>query len=140
MRKELDQALCEKYPEIFKDRNAPMNHTAMCWGFDCDDGWRDVIDTLCGRIDAYVKEKQKVSPKFSVVATQVKEKFGTLRFYIYGGDDAIYDMIDAAEHQSGRTCEVCGDPGELHGPSWLKTLCEKHGKEMGYEKFKEEEY
>ena len=48
MRKELDEALCAKYPLIFKDRNENMMNTAMCWGFDHGDGWYNIIDTLCG--------------------------------------------------------------------------------------------
>ena len=47
MREELDAKLVEKYPLLFKDRYAPMNETAMCWGFCCGDGWYDLIDTLC---------------------------------------------------------------------------------------------
>jgi hypothetical protein len=48
MRRELDEALCAKYPLIFKDRNENMQNTAMCWGFSHGDGWYNIIDTLCG--------------------------------------------------------------------------------------------
>jgi hypothetical protein len=48
VRKELDEALCAKYPLIFKDRHANMQTTAMCWGFETGDGWYNIIDTLCG--------------------------------------------------------------------------------------------
>ena len=48
MKKELDEALCAKYPLIFKDRHADMRTTAMCWGLDCGDGWYNIIDVLCG--------------------------------------------------------------------------------------------
>ena len=48
MRKELDEALCAKYPLIFKDRHADMRTTAMCWGLECGDGWYNIIDILCG--------------------------------------------------------------------------------------------
>ena len=48
MKRELDEALCAKYPLIFKDRNADMRTTAMCWGLECGDGWYNIIDTLCG--------------------------------------------------------------------------------------------
>jgi hypothetical protein len=48
MRKELDEALCAKYPLIFKDRHENMQNTAMCWGFETGDGWYNIIDTLCG--------------------------------------------------------------------------------------------
>lgn len=50
MRKELDEALCAKYPLVFKDRNADMRTTAMCWGFECGDGWYNIIDTLCSHL------------------------------------------------------------------------------------------
>jgi hypothetical protein len=48
MRKELDEALCAKYPLIFRDRHENMQVTAMCWGLECGDGWYNIIDTLCG--------------------------------------------------------------------------------------------
>ena len=48
MKRELDEALCVRYPLIFKDRNADMRTTAMCWGLECGDGWYNIIDTLCG--------------------------------------------------------------------------------------------
>jgi len=48
MRRELDEALCAKYPLIFKDRNGDMRTTLMCWGFEVNDGWYNIIDTLCG--------------------------------------------------------------------------------------------
>ena len=56
--------------------------------------------------------------------TQVKEKFGGLRFYIDGGDDEIYGMIGLAESLSYRTCEFCGttkDVGQTQG--WIITCC-----------------
>ena len=48
MKKQLDEALCAKYPLVFKDRHADMRTTAMCWGLDCGDGWYNIIDVLCG--------------------------------------------------------------------------------------------
>ena len=50
MRKELDEALCAKYPLIFRDRNANMQVTAMCWGLCVGDGWYNIIDTLCAHL------------------------------------------------------------------------------------------
>lgn len=55
---------------------------------------------------------------------QVKEKFGGLRFYIGTGSAAISARIDAAEEESFKTCEDCGEPGTLHTErNWLRTLC-----------------
>ena len=50
MRDELDEALCAKYPLIFRDRHAPMQVTAMCWGIGVGDGWYNIIDVLCGHL------------------------------------------------------------------------------------------
>jgi hypothetical protein len=61
-----------------------------------------------------------------VVLIQVKEKFGTLRFYYSGGDDYISGLVAMAESMSGHTCEECGSPGEIRRGGWIKTLCDKH--------------
>ena len=72
-----------------------------------------------------------------VVASQVKEKFGTLRFYYSGGDEVVHGMVDLAESMSGVTCEVCGKPGTVRGGGWIQTLCDEHSDgrepaEMGF--------
>ena len=59
-----------------------------------------------------------------VTLDQVKEKFGTLRFYYSGGDDVIDGMVQLAESMSGVTCEECGNVGERRGGGWVHTYCE----------------
>jgi hypothetical protein len=191
MREELDKKLCEKYPKIFADRNGDMRSTAMCWGFECDDGWYNILDRLCSNIqwhiDSSVKsaeyntkhnamvtaakagdwtlfDEQFVGGTYTpaylqmrkkdilestlrnttivgqVVATQVKEKFGTLRFYYGGGDDVIHGMAGMAESMSGCTCEVCGNVGRQRGGGWIRTLCDEHAEKAGYAILKEEDY
>lgn len=136
MKKELDEALCAKYPKLFRDRNAPMTHTAMCWGFSCGDGWYDIIDRLCDKIQKHCDDIGE-----QTIVIQVKEKFGTLRFYVGGADDYIWNAVADAEQQSAVTCEVCGSPGVAYGGGWILTLCEEHAKERGrteLDKFEEE--
>jgi hypothetical protein len=58
MRQELDEALCAKYPLIFRDRNADMRTTAMCWGLECGDGWYNIIDVLCGLLTSEYRQAQ----------------------------------------------------------------------------------
>lgn len=57
---------------------------------------------------------------------QIKEKYGGLRFYYAPLDDEVDAMVDAAEEQSQRTCEVCGEHGMLRDGGWLQTLCDEH--------------
>ena len=130
MKQELDEKLVEKYPKIFADRFGDMTETAMCWGFECNDGWYNIIDVLCGEIQRYIDFKEKQDdPVEQVVASQVKEKFGGLRFYIEGGDSVTFSLIDFAESMSLRTCEVCGNVGERRGKGWIRTLCDAHDEE-----------
>lgn len=183
MNAELDRALVDKYAKIFKYRNEPVGLTAMGWGFDCGDGWYNIIDQLCSNIQnhinwtrsdrarglifqrallraiqgnrkplekiftfinteksqAYAKTKvdeilkdpnshiKVIKPSCEqVTAVQVKEKFGSLRFYYSGGDNIVKGMVRMAEAMSEVTCEECGAPGELRNGRWIRTLCDTH--------------
>jgi hypothetical protein len=179
MRQELDTLLCEKYPKMMVNRNKNMQETCMCWGFECGDGWYNILNQLMGNIQHHIdwKEKQReyartynematqakagnfdlfeesmkdtvnleykekrlaeiVAGDFrtvpdaipQVTLDQVKEKFGTLRFYYTGGDDEISGMVRMAESMSGVTCEECGNPGERRGGGWIYTACDTHTK------------
>jgi hypothetical protein len=124
MTPEHDKDLYEKYPKIFKDRGASIQESAMSWGFECGDGWYDLINDLCNKIQTYLDANPEVE---QVVAAQVKEKFGSLRFYIDGGDTHIVKMIDEAENKSEKTCEVCGKEGRINRvKGWLSCRCPEH--------------
>ena len=126
MTKELDDKLVEKYPKIFIDRHGDMRQTCMCWGFDCSDGWYFLIDHLCKSIQGYIDSNSHLNIS-QVVATQVKEKFGSLRFYYNGGNDLIQGMVWFAEHLSHYICEECGKEGEVVNKSaWLMCRCPEH--------------
>ena len=174
MKQELDKLLCEKYPKMMVNRNKNMQETCMCWGFECGDGWFNILDQLMGNIQHHIdwKDKQRkwaidynemaaqakagnfdlfeedmkalpndefkekrlaeiVAGDFrklpevipQVTLDQVKEKFGTLRFYYTGGDDYISGMVSLAESMTGVTCESCGNIGERRGGGWVHTYC-----------------
>ena len=77
----------------------------------------------------YEINKLEPKPVPSFKATQIKEKFGTLRFYYSGGDDYINGVINFAENMSCDICEECGDKGKLRNGSWIRTLCDSHSKD-----------
>ena len=140
MKQEYDTYLCTTFPKMFVNRYKPMTETTMCWGFECGDGWFNIIKELCANIQHHIdwkNRKEEVVPQVTV--DQVKEKFGSLRFYFTGGDDYIRGLATMAESMSGVTCEVCGNPGSTLGRGWLTTLCEKHAKEKGIYNNEEEE-
>jgi hypothetical protein len=177
MKPELQQKIFDKYPKMFGDRTKPMNETCMCWGLEVGDGWYNLIDTLCEaltytystsvQVDEEDGKRLGVKPYADsyyfcveppqVIATQVKEKYGTLRFYyreeyneeimslietgkypdlqriIDRYSDYINGIVHFAETASGRTCEATGQSGELHASGgtrsgWLKTLSKEFAK------------
>ena len=130
MSPEKEKILCGKYPKIFKTsefKNEPID----MWGLECDDGWFDLIDVLCSRIQSHVdwrskniQEAEELS-NLQVVAEQIKEKFGGLRFYVSGGDDITEAFISFAETMSMKICETCGNPGKQKSISgWIHTACD----------------
>lgn len=88
--------------------------------FECGDGWFDLLYKLSLKIAKHIEVKKLEN--FGV--SQVKEKYGTLRYYTYYEDDLISQFIEEAERESAVTCEQCGKQGEMRNLSgWYMTLC-----------------
>lgn len=77
--------------------------------------------------DIALSKKLKVTPKLPYIeAVQVKEKYGTLRFYTNHSDDYIDGLIAMAESITSVTCEECGNPGKVRGGGWIYVACDTH--------------
>lgn len=140
MRKDLQEKLFRQYPKIFPERLRRDSQTScMYWGLTCGDGWYSIIENLCGQLQHNTDKND--FPQ--VVAAQVKEKFGGLRFYydLEGGPDerlpksidiggrrimlphrdssyqngVIRGMVAAHESMSYSTCESCGTTDPARG-------------------------
>ena len=70
----------DRFPILFQDGKKDMTQTCMCWGIECPIGWFHIIEQLCTILEFYNMEFTK-NYSIAIVADQVKEKFGTLRFY-----------------------------------------------------------
>ena len=179
MNPELDKKLCEKYPNIFKNRYSDPKSSCISFGIECGDGWYKVIDMLCFAcentystsiyVDAedgiklglkpneYNKEYYFGIESPQVIADQIKEKFGSLRFYyhlefdpklielnvngkypeiekiISRYNDYFDGIVHMAEILSVHTCEITGGEGEMHVSGgnrggWYKTLNREYAK------------
>ena len=73
MNKENTQKLLTDFPKLYEQYYWSPQETSMYRGFDCGDGWFDLIYQLSKKLSA-------IYP--NVRAVQVKEKFGGLRFYV----------------------------------------------------------
>jgi hypothetical protein len=119
----LQNHLIKKYHIFFdylkKDKSDMM--LPIYFGFECGDGWYNILDALMGSIKQY-QEYKKIE---TIKINQIKEKFGTLSFYYSGGDDYIHGLVSMASSMSAITCEDCGttDGVGVTERRWIHICC-----------------
>ncbi len=111
------ELLFKKYEKLFEPEDVRNNPqlSCMCWGFECGDGWFDLVDRALAKLAAL--------PGITTVE-QVKEKYGGLRLYLRSTEDAAYTIEDEAEEESLSICEACGKPGKRNDGGWLSVRCD----------------
>jgi hypothetical protein len=124
MKPEYTELLFRKFPNLYEDHTKTVNQTGICWGFECGDGWFELIYNLSEELEAEIL-KQPAESRELYRATQVKEKFAGLRFYMHYTTREMDYLIREAEHKSWSICEDCGEPGEVRDIFWLFTLCDE---------------
>ena len=131
MDRNLQDKLFKKYPMFFKHKN-DLQQSLMGFGFECGNGWYPLISKLCHDIHKFftteydTKDYQHMVPPYFNVQ-QVKEKFGSLRFYVSSAPTEVFDMIHEAEKKSYYICEECGKEGKKFyrdNLPWIRTLCD----------------
>ena len=75
---DLEQQLYNFGPILYQEKDLSMNQTCMCWGFECPDEWFSLLKDLTIKIEEI---NNKYKGQYEYIAHQVKEKFGSLRFY-----------------------------------------------------------
>lgn len=135
MNKDTQQLLYDKYSKIFAQKDLPKGKSNMYYGVSCGDGWYDILDVLCGQIKNNTESFAGFEIKFE--ACQIKEKFGSLRFYYDLQFEnnfpelielrikaKISGLVEMAEAISHHICEGCGAPGYKNTERWIKTMCD----------------
>lgn len=126
--------LIEQYPAMFSlasNKNEPIG----AYGIECGNGWFDILSSLCFMIaqqerniegnNKYLISQNKEPVEYEPFRfTQIKEKFGGLRVYYYGGNEYIRGLVGMAASWSYHTCEKCGNKGSPDKKGWIMTLCE----------------
>lgn len=154
MNPELQMKLAEEFPFMRRNQslqeqkaNGGISDLYGAFGCETGDGWYELLRDMCREIsEAY----QKAGEPINLVVDQVKEKFGTLRFYYhFDGHPQMFHAFDflggpsmrfqqqendlqkeiavavrKAENRSGTVCEKCGKPGSLRKGPWILTLCD----------------
>ena len=138
---ERDLELQKEFPKILKELGGDPSKTCMSWmhgGIAIGDGWIPLIK----QIFSFCQFQHDKNGYPQLIATQIKEKFGTLRFYYefedcdsetkkYGikfnrTSSMLEGAIHFAEQMSSTICENCGNPGKKISESgWRTTRCGK---------------
>ena len=126
-KKQFNRELCEKYPWLI-----PTNRWTgeIVEDYDYDyteldsmpEGWRIAFG------DQMVEELNQELVKGGFVndyrITQIKEKYGGLRWYDNGNTKEGYNIINKYESLSQRTCICCGKPAKYITFGWISPFCE----------------
>src|SRR5580700_11011876 len=101
--------------------------------FECSLGWFEIIKDLSVKIEKILEKDAEKYPSsegggedncIQMYAVQVKEKYGTLRFYMSCETDEISDLIKETEKLSHSVCENCGNPGTIRSDNgWFSVQC-----------------
>lgn len=87
--------LFAKYPSLFPrdEEGNLLPQSQRCWN-DCPDGWKNIVDTLFGAIDDYVKHTKysKVNPKRKLQLKMRKAYWKYVRDPIYRKFDPYRDF------------------------------------------------
>lgn len=125
---EFDKEMMELCPNLYKsmwNKDNPKRKDSIYWGLEIFKGWHDLVRTLSSKLEEQIlllpdEEREKYH------AVQVKQKFGSLCFYMSAATKNMKNLIFEAVKQSKITCEECGSPGEVKHFRWSLVLCERH--------------
>ena len=135
MNKQNTDKLYKDFLELFYEKDLSIQESCMPWGFECEDGWFDLIYKCCEEITSYCN-KNKI-PIIHIGG--VKQKFGSLRidwnwpnpldqeehFKNHHHFEKIDALIERFEKMSVRVCESCGKIGHIdYSYGWLIALCD----------------
>lgn len=103
-------------------KNNIFKHPFELFGVECGEGWKELYQPIFDWINNYNKKHEDEPP---IVVTQVKEKFGGLRFYTNKYTDELEELISNAEFESYNVCEECGSRKNVGVTvdGWYETVC-----------------
>lgn len=141
LNKENTQKLIDRFG-MFRKNIDPTLPFPM-FGIECGDGWFDLIWNLCLELEklddknlAEIKDNKKAKHllqgySVGLEVHQVKEKFGSLRFYVssstnemQGITNEMQGVINKAGGDSSYICELCGEDAIMcDSDKWIRTMC-----------------
>ena len=107
MSPENTQRLYDAFPRLYRGRHLPREASAMLWGFECGDGWFELIWNLSLAIEEQARQDRIDSQSDAwPEAIQVKSKFGSFRFHLRQHSESLLTLIEAAREAAQAISEI----------------------------------
>lgn len=131
-----NKALIERFPFLMPRNRwtgeVPDDYDYSCTELDSmPDGWRKAFgEQMCEDIREELVRAEYLD-QYRI--TQIKEKYGTLRWYDFGCTERMLrDIIPKYEYLSARTCIRCGNPATKVSTGWISPYCDTCAGEIGH--------
>lgn len=130
-----NRKLCEKYP-FLKINDLDGDPYAYTWLDDVPDGWRKAfVEQMCEEIKQALLEKGGEKSLHEYEIMQIKEKYGTLRWYDFNAPSKVQDIIDKYEDISADICIKCGESATVMTTGWIRPYCDECAKKLQHRNF-----
>lgn len=101
MKSDLIVKLKSSFPKIYSNLEE----------ISCEDGWHDLIHTLCQKIQNYVDRQEDTQVRIF----KIRSVYGSMQITAFtDGIEEVEDYIENTENSSLTVCEFTGLPGDLH--------------------------
>ncbi len=123
-----NKELIEKYPflqpyNLWDDEPISNSDYSFTMLDEMPSGWRESFgEQLCEEL-RMVLIKEGLLEKYRI--HQIKEKFGSLRWYGNFENDSIAKILEKYEEKSKYTCIRCGAPATKISRGWISPYCDK---------------
>lgn len=115
----------EEYDKRQKEIEAKYPWFTAC-SFEIPFGWFDLVEECCEELATILKKDGMYD---AYMLFQVKEKFGSLRWYANYNDNEVSNLLSRYEVKSTKVCADCGAPATHTTKGYIGHYCDKCYKE-----------
>ena len=124
---ETNKKLCDEFPfliphNVWTDEVPKDYNYEYTWIDSAPSGWKNLIIECCKEIKPILEQHDWLD-KYRI--TQIKEKWGGLRWYDFGAPSEVHNIIYKYELLSEKVCCVCGEPSTKLSTGWILPFCDK---------------
>ena len=107
------EKLFNQFPIIYRERFMPTNQSEMPWGFECGNGWYNIIHSLSSKLEEIASEyeNKELAPAVSEVRSGGDKLIFRVRNSNFETDTLVFESMQRCVF----TCESCG-----YAPAFLQ--------------------